>query len=224
MKYDLFNSIDTIGKECSGKVTLIGMCGRSGSGKTYVADMFAEYGITSLDLDRVYGELTSAPGDNDCMRELAAEFGQRAVSPDGSLNRPYVASVVFGDKTGSKLSALNRITHRHILARTEEICRKLSDEGKNIIILDAPALFESGADKKCAYTFCVVADEKKRLERICRRDGISEEKAKLRLDSQLTDGCLIDRCDFVVPNYGRDDDTRRAVLHIVNTVKTELGV
>lgn len=205
-------------------MTLIGMCGRSGSGKTYVAGIFEEYGILSLDLDRIYRDMTSASADNACMRELAAAFGPNAINSDGSLNRSYVSSVVFGDKTGEELRVLNRITHRHILAKTKEVCDSLAANGEKIIILDAPTLFESGADKMCAYTLCVVANDEERINRICMRDGIPEEKARLRLASQITDSELIDRCDFIVPNSGNDGDTRRAVLNIINTVKSELDI
>lgn len=203
---------------------LIGMCGRSGSGKTYAADMFARYGIVSLDLDAVYRTITAAPGKSDCMAELENAFGSSVRCADGSLDRAHLSSVVFGDETGGKLALLNKITHRHILAEADRICEKLGDEGKRFVILDAPTLFESGADRKCACTFCVVSDDATRIARICSRDGITEAKAKARLDAQMSDSELIDRCDFVVPNYDCAADTERAVRYIVNSLRLEYGL
>ncbi len=194
---------------------LIGMCGRSGSGKGYVCDLFRDFGIPSVDTDGVYRTLTAAPGESECMRELTAYFGDEIRLPDGSLDRKKLASIVFsGD--GEKLSMLNRITHKHILA--DAVCQAdgYFSGGAPAVIIDAPALFESGFDKRCEYTCAVVCDEDRRVRRICRRDGITEDAARARLASQISDSELAEKCDFLIRNNGDDTETVadiKAMIH-----------
>ena len=169
--------------EISGAV-LVGLCGRSGSGKGYVSELFSEIGIPSIDTDAVYREMTSASEVlSPCMEELAKRFGDRVVSEDGSLNRSVMRELVFSGDSEALLD-LNRITHRHILEKTMETAESLSNEGAEIILIDAPLLFESGFDSFCVCTVCVTAPEEKVIKRIMRRDGISEEDAKKRLRVQ----------------------------------------
>ena len=72
-------------------------------------------------------------------------------------------------------------------------------------MIDAPVLFESGFDRMCNYTICVIASYETRLERILKRDGITEEKAKKRMDSQLSNEELIALCDFQIENEQNSD-------------------
>ena len=192
-------------------VMLVGLCGRSGSGKGYIAKMFAEYGIPSVDTDAVYREMTSPVGDRSmlspCMTELIARFGEQILSADLSLNRAVMRSLVFGgDKEA--LADLNRITHRHILEKTQETAEQHFRDGFPIVLIDAPVLYESGFDRMCERVVCVTAPEDVIVSRIMKRDGLSEEDAKKRLASQKTREELEDRADYVIFN-----DDERPVLY-----------
>ena len=195
-------------KKCG--VMLVGLCGRSGSGKGYIAKMFAEYGIPSVDTDAVYRAMTSpAPRDalSPCMTELVERFGEGILAPDGSLDRAVMRSLVFGGDSGA-LSDLNRITHRHILADTQTFAEQLWRDGADIVLIDAPVLYESGFDKMCERVVCVTAPEDVIIARIMKRDGLSEDDAKPRLASQKTRAELEDRADYVIFN-----DDERPVLY-----------
>ena len=198
---------------------IIGLCGRSGSGKGYVCEMLAGRGIPSIDTDAVYRELT-CPGERptDLTLALAEEFGESVVAADNSLDRRALAAIVFSDP--AKLASLNALTHKHILDETRRRLAVLADRGCRAAIVDAPVLFESGFDSECDLTVCVTASEKKRVARIMRRDNIPEEAAEKRLASQKSDGDLIRRCSFVITNDGDDDalekdlDRLTAILHV----------
>lgn len=203
------------------KKAYIGLCGRSGSGKGYVCSLFADLGIPSVDADKVYSDMTSSPGNSACMNELAAYFGEDIRRADGSLDRQKLASIVFATSSRDKLNALNSITHKYILAEIETIAEKLLENGAAAVLIDAPALFESGFDDKCDYICCVVADEERRIRRICRRDGVSEDQAKKRLASQITDDELIGKCDFVIRNNGDDSVTIADIRKIAEVILPE---
>ena len=183
---------------------LVGLCGRSGSGKGYVSERFAARGIPSVDTDAVYRTLTS-PADelSPCMAELVGRFGAEVANADNSLNRQAMRDLVFGGDTQA-LADLNAITHKHILEETERIARGLYADGSRIVLIDAPLLYESCFDKKCAKVIAVTASEATVIRRIMRRDGIDEEAARARLKTQISAADLAERADFVIHNDGDD--------------------
>ena len=179
---------------------LVGLCGRSGAGKGYVSGIFSEMGIPSVDTDRVYRDMTSPSEElSVCMKALRDRFGTEVVSPDNSLNRAVMRSLVFsGDKQA--LEDLNRITHALILEETNRIAAELHAGGADIVLIDAPLLFESGFNEMCECVICVTAPEETLVRRILRRDGLGEEDARKRLAAQKTAAELEDRADFVISN------------------------
>jgi len=179
---------------------LVGLCGRSGSGKGYISKMFAQFGIPSIDTDVVYHNLTgSCTEPSSCMKELIERFGTQIISADGSLDRGVMRSLVFGEDKQA-LRDLNSITHKHILEDTLRMADELYRAGNQIILVDAPLLYESGFDKICECVVCVTAPEDVIISRIMKRDGISFEDAQKRLASQKTVAELEDRADFLIVN------------------------
>ena len=167
---------------------LIGLCGRSGSGKGTVASFFGEYGVPSVDTDAVWRSLTGPSGDGgkvgECVAAVAEVFGEGAVLSDGSLNREYVASLVFSADGAEKRELLNRTSHPFILKETERLAAEFKEKGFCAVIIDAPLLFESGIDKKCDFIIATDAPDNVLIDRIVVRDGVSRERASERIASQ----------------------------------------
>lgn len=188
----------------------IGLCGQSGAGKGYIAALFAEKGVPSIDTDRVYRDLTGpASPKSPCMEALCAAFGPDTANEDGSLNRTYLRSVVFGAENRERLHLLNRITHRFILAETEMRADKLTRDGAEFVLIDAPLLYESGFDKRCAAVVCVTAPLEVRLSRIKKRDHIDRASALARIRTQISEEILRERADYEICNDGNTDPTEQ---------------
>ncbi|MBR5265405.1 MAG: dephospho-CoA kinase, partial [Clostridia bacterium] len=96
-----------------------------------------------------------------------------------------------------KLEKLNASTHHHIV---KEIMRIVHENPQDNFYLDAPTLFESGLHLYCTKLVAVVADEKVCIERIMKRDGITEEQAKKRLANQMSADFFKKYCDQVIYN------------------------
>ena len=192
---------------------VLGLCGGSGSGKGVVCQLFSDFNIASIDTDAVYHNLTSTSGA--CLDEIISEFGEGVVS-NGSLNRIALSLIVFSDK--DQLKKLNSITHKHILEKVREQICDYAKLGYRGVLVDAPLLFESGFDAECDLTLCVCADKDLRIERIMKRDGISREKALVRIDSQLPDDYLRDKCDYVIENSSTADALKKQVADIVKQI------
>lgn len=173
---------------------IIGICGSSGSGKSTLCSYFHKKGFKVLDCDNIYSNVITPP--SACLDEIVSFFGKEILSVNGSLNRKALADIVFSSE--DKLKALNSITFKHIkkqIFNTIELCK---DE--KLIFIDAPLLFESGIDKICNKTLCVIAPYSQKLKRLSLRDKIKEKALKKRLDSQLKDDFLYKNCDDAIIN------------------------
>lgn len=195
---------------------ILGLTGPSGAGKGVVAQRLRNaHGFAWIDTDAVYHDLTSAP--SPCIKELEDAFGQSIIQ-NGALDRPTLAKIVFAPDAKDKLELLNRITHKHVLAVTAQRIEQAKQDGMIGAIIDAPLLFEAGADAMCTHTLAVLADKLTRMKRIMARDGLSEDAAQKRLDAQKPDAFYTEKADFVLENNG-DMDT---VLAFVDALVKEL--
>lgn len=175
---------------------IIGLTGQTGAGKSTVSEIFGKAGYAVIDADRI-ARLVVEPG-KPCLTELFDYFGDSVRQPDGTLDRKALAKIVFTDQ--KKLESLNSITHPFI---TEEIFRQINachKAGQELILLDAPTLFESRASDFCDMIISVLAPPDIRLKRIMQRDGISEEAAHERMDAQLPEEFFIQHSDYVIRN------------------------
>lgn len=195
---------------------IIGLCGGSGSGKGTVAEAFRLYGISSIDADAVYRDLTT-PGA-PLVDALAAEFGSGVIATDGSLDRKALSAIVFTTDDHEKLNTLNKMTHMAILAETEKRISELQRNGEKAVIFDAPLLFESGFNKRCDVIIAVIADRQKRIDRIVNRDCITREAAEARISSQLSDDFLASHADYVIVNNGETCELDLLVKEIAEKI------
>ena len=169
---------------------IIGLTGSSGSGKSAAANFFRKHGFYIMDFDAI-ARYVCIPG-SPCVGEMAVQFGSGIIAADGSLMRKALGDIVFADS--KKLETLNAITRKYILA-----------QGKDIIY-DAPLLFEAGLDRQCDFVIAITADRQTRIERIMKRDGISLDTARGRLDSQHPNEYYERRSDFCVRNDGTESE------------------
>lgn len=183
-------------------MTVIGITGPTGAGKTTVLHVLKERGGAIVDCDAVYHELllTSGPMKD----ELRARFGPSIFDRSGGLRRKELGAIVFEDPAA--LADLNAITHRHIVAELERRIARARTEGRPAIALDAIALLESGAGGLCDVTVAVTAPEETRVRRIMAREGIPEEYARARIAAQKPSGWFEEWCAYTLRNDGERED------------------
>lgn len=177
-----------------------------------MSDLFEKCGIARIDTDAVYHELTSYM--SACLSELVSYFGKDIVR-DGALDRRVLSDIVFNkDDSHIKLEALNRISHKHVLAKAREMIAELESRGAYAVLVDAPMLFESGFNSECDVIISVLAEEETRIRRIVARDNISAEDARRRISSQHSNDWLAERSDYIIYNNGNIDQLSQAVKKV----------
>ena len=179
-------------------VHITGLTGMSGAGKTTACGIFRNEGFCVIDCDIVARRVV------DCgklaLAEIDRSFPEGVITPEGALDRRKLGSIVFSDR--EKLALLDRTIYPYITFYITAAIRELSRIGGNMIMLDAPTLFESGADVLCDVIVSVTADRESCAERIMKRDGITREQAEQRLASQHDARFFRSRSDHCIENNG----------------------
>jgi dephospho-CoA kinase len=172
----------------------VGLTGGIGSGKSLVAEMFKLLGVPVLHADDTARYLMEQ--DTKLKSAIGQLFGKE-VYENGRLNRPFLASVVFNDK--SKLEQLNALVHPATIAFAQQWA---AAQTTPYTIKEAAIFFESGSYKDMDKMIGVYAPVEMRLERAMHRDNVTEEVIRQRMDKQMNEEEKMKRCDFIIYNDG----------------------
>src|SRR2546423_5891439 len=176
---------------------VLGLTGGIGSGKSMVAQMFARPGAVVVDADELAREVV-APGQ-PALQEIAATFGADVLLPDGRLDRPRLASIIFADP--AERAKLDAITHPRIRARMdEEIEARRS--GPGVLLVDIPLLYENDRINTVEKVIVVWVDPPTQLRRLSQRGGVSAEAARQRISAQMPLDAERARADHAIDNSG----------------------
>jgi len=186
------------------KKTVIGITGGLASGKTLVADLFEKMGAHKIDADKISHELLS---DEGIKNEIVELLGNRILS-NGEIDRRKVSAIVFFDE--KSLKGLCRILHPAILKR---IKTETERSAKEVVVVDAPLLFEEDLQEDVDQVIVVTATREKQIERAVRR-GITEEEAVKIIKNQLSIEEKIRRADHVIDSDEDIESIKKGVVEI----------
>ncbi|SDZ09594.1 dephospho-CoA kinase [Micromonospora pattaloongensis] len=175
---------------------MVGLTGGIGAGKSAVAARLAANGAVIVDSDRIAREVVR-PG-TDGLREIVATFGAGVLAPDGTLDRPALAAVVFGDDSARR--ALEAITHPRVRARSAELVAAASPDA--IVVNDVPLLVEVGLAPTYHLVVVVEAGRAVRLRRLVEHRGMTEAQAYARIAAQAGDAQRRAVADVLLRNDG----------------------
>ena len=174
----------------------IGLTGGIGSGKSLVADLFTHLDIPIYNADQRAKKIMT---DNIEVREnLIQLFGEKVYTKT-SLNRKYLADIVFNNP--DKLKTLNSIVHPAVRKDYNEWHNQ---QNASYTIREAAILFESGAYEDCDKIIAVNAEESLRVKRVVKRDGVTEEEVKRRIDNQWSDEQRTEKSDYMINNNEKE--------------------
>ena len=174
----------------------VGLTGGIGSGKSTVAELFAELGADVVDTDQIAHALTR-PGQA-AVEEIARRFGPQYATADGALDRTRMGKLAFEDARARK--DLESILHPPIRREAE---RRVANSTAPYAILVVPLLFESGTYQSLVRRVLVVdSDQETRIERVRRRNKLSREEILAIIAAQIGQAERVRRADDVIRNDG----------------------
>ena len=184
---------------------VVGLTGGSGAGKSTVSARLAARGAVVVDADAVVRELQAS--GTPVFEAIVERFGPGVVGPDGELDRPALAAIVFGDPEA--LADLNRLVHPAVGA---EVLRRVAEqEGTDrVVVLDVPLLVESGR-YRASGVIVVDAPPEVAVERLVRGRGMTAEEARARMARQASREERLARADLVIDNSGPPEALDEAV-------------
>ncbi|MFH7015300.1 dephospho-CoA kinase [Flavobacterium sp. FlaQc-47] len=171
---------------------VIGLTGGIGSGKTTIANYFAEMGVPLYIAD---DEAKKVMQSEKIIEQIKTTFGN-SIFENEILNRPKLAEIVFNDK--DKLAQLNAIVHPAVKEDFEFWLQQ--NKMHEYVIYEAAILFESGRYKECDVIITVTAPEEIRIERVVKRDNTTREQVLSRMKMQWNDEKRISLSNFVINN------------------------
>lgn len=157
---------------------VIVVTGGIASGKTTVAKVLAERGGMVVDCDRLAHRVYR---DREIRDELRRIFGKKIFDNDGKVSHSKLGTVVFSN--AGKLKKLNQVVHPKV---TEVINRELSELMKSYryLVLDAVLFFQYKFNFEVNLVVVTEASERERLQRLIKRDRLSQKEGIRRIKSQ----------------------------------------
>ncbi len=156
---------------------VIGLTGKSCSGKNYVGEILASKGLEVWDTDKMCHD-----GLNDNIRAIVSEFGEEVIRHSGGkeeVSRPALGKIVFSDPARRK--ALEDILYPWLGKKVEEW---ITDNPHGVLVLNGALLYRSGFCSLCNCVIYVDASYDVRLKRAMERDSLDEKTFLLREKSQ----------------------------------------
>ena len=188
----------------------IGLTGGIASGKTTIANMFADLGVDIVDTDIIARQVV-APG-SDGLAEVVQHFGDDVLAADGSLDRRSLRRIVFADD--ARRLELEAILHPKIREEAARQSRRSTSEGYHIVVV--PLLTESPMRAEMDRVLVVDCSEDTQLARLLSRDSETRQQAKRILAAQASRDERLSIADDVILNDGDIDDARRQVVALHN--------
>ncbi|MEU3303844.1 dephospho-CoA kinase [Streptomyces sp. NPDC006678] len=174
----------------------VGLTGGIGAGKSEVSRLLVSYGAVLIDADKIAREVVE-PGTPGLAAVVEA-FGPEILTPEGTLDRPRLGSIVFAD--ADRLAQLNAIVHPLVGARSAELEAAAGQD--SVVIHDVPLLAENGLAPLYDLVVVVDAAPDTQLERLVRLRGMTESEARARMAAQATREQRREIADLVIDNDG----------------------
>ena len=175
---------------------VIGLTGSIGTGKSEAARQLQILGASIISADQV-GHEAYTP-NTEAWEQVVVAFGDDILQDDKDIDRRKLGAIVFSDP--SQLEKLNAIMHPRMARMVSDKIEVLRGQGVKVVVVEAALLFEAGWDTLVEEVWVTDSSEDIVVGRLKERNGLSEEEAKKRINSQMDRAERIERSDFVIDN------------------------
>ena len=176
---------------------IIGLTGGIGSGKSTVLELFKILGVKTYSADESAKKLVNT--DPYLINLIKSSFGEN-IYDKGQLNSKKLSKIVFEDT--EKLKLLNSIIHPEV---AKDFKLFLNSNNEDYIVKEAAIIFETKSENNYDKIIFIQSPLEIRIERVINRDNISREEVMKRINNQLDENLIIDKCDYVIRNENKED-------------------
>ncbi len=194
----------------------VALTGGIGTGKSYCLERFAAHGAATIDADVLAREAV-APGTPG-LAAIAARFGSGILALDGTLDRPVLGRIVFGDAKAR--AALEAIIHPQVYRHIREWFANLP-AGTRVAIADLPLVFETGHQHDFDEVVVAACDPEEQVRRVMARDHLSDADARARLAAQWPIEEKVTRADRVIWTDRGFAETDRQVADTYDSLRSD---
>ena len=190
----------------------IGLTGSIGMGKSTTAKLFAEQGVPVNDADQVVHDLYAGSA------VAAIENSFPGTARNGVVNRTELSRQLALHP--ERFKELEAIIHPLVRERERAFLERQQSVGQDIVLLDIPLLFETGAEDRVDVIVVVSCDADLQRQRVLARPGMTAEKFDLILSRQMPDSEKRKRADFVIDTGRGIEEARRQVIQVLKTIRS----
>ena len=192
-------------------MSVYGLTGGIGAGKSTVANMFQESGIPVVLADDVGREVASKGSDG--LAEIVRSFGPDVLDSNGELDRRKLGTLIFNDP--DRRRELEGILHPRVRDQSRELFSQLEQAGNQIVVYESALLYETQRHTEMRGVILVTASEEQRIARVRARDGSEEEAVRQRIKAQMDDEEKRGLADYIIENNGNLQALRREVDSLI---------
>ena len=193
----------------------VGLTGGIAAGKSVVSRQLRNLGAVVIDADQLAREVVASGTAG--LDAVVAEFGPEVLGPDGELDRPAMARLVFADEGARR--RLEAIVHPLVFERIVEL-EAAAPEGA-VVVHDIPLLAESGRADTFDAVLVVDAPEDVQVARMVRDRGWTEEEARARIAAQASREDRLAVATHVIDNTGTLEDLRDRVAEVYEELSAD---
>ena len=164
-------------------------------------------GAELIDAD-VVGHEAYRP-DAEAWRQVVQAFGEGILGEDNEIDRRKLGAIVFSEP--EKLARLNGIMHPLMADMVQQKIEAHRRHGEKVVVVEAALLFEAGWDSLVHEVWVTDSSVEMVVGRVAQRNGMTEEDARRRVDSQMSRQERLERADYVIDNSSDVDAMRRAI-------------
>lgn len=178
---------------------IIGITGNMGSGKSTVGNYIRDKGYLVLDADYITRLLYQK--GKPCYTKIVEYFGESVLDEHLEINRKKLGQIIFSDETKKKW--LEELVHKEVLS---ELKIQTTQNNQRVSFWEVPLLYEAGWENEVDIILYIASDYTNMIDRVMKRDEISEDKVKERLSFQKKDIPKLRKQDFLIKNTGTKED------------------
>lgn len=198
-------------------IKVVGITGGIACGKSTITKLLVKEGLPVIDADQVARDIVVKGTVG--LQLLVDAFGKEILTQDGSLDRGLLGSIVFSDK--EKMKILNSIMLPLIESHVTFATNVYKNAGHKLIFYDAALIIETGNADKYRPLIVIHCDEDKQIERIIKRNSLSETEARRRIAAQMSTKEKLKFADYVVDTNRTLEESAEQAIKIIVEIKKD---